>query len=470
MAAIEWDEQVDVIVIGSGLAGLSAAIEARKLGSTVIVFEKMKVSGGNSRISDGGLAAPGNFMQQRLGIQDSPESLYHDMLKAGLHLNHPKLVKIVAHKAAEIVDWTRDELGVRYQGRLDREGGHSVARILTTHSHSGSEIIKGLVGKLKELDGELRLGSLLTQFMTDSSGSVTGVRIRSGYKFPDQESGVVKTIRANRAVVLATGGFSRDIDFRRLQSPLLDDSLGSTNHRGATAEGLMAALKINAAPIHLSWPQTGPWSCADEAGYGKGGRFASYSVLPKGVIVDPTSGRRIVDEWADRRICSDAIINCGHPCIGIVDAEGAQMDSESLEYCLKSGKVKEFKHLAELADAYDIPIDSFQKTIAEYNQMIQIKQTDMFGKPLGDGAQPVKEAPFYAIRLWPKVHYTSGGVGIDEHARALDLHGKPIPRLFAAGEVCGGIHGASRLGSCALPECLIFGKIAGQEAASLPVR
>lgn len=148
MIPIKWDAHVDVLIIGSGLAGLATGIEARKLGSTVIVFEKMNVSGGNSRISDGGLAAPGSFMQQRAGVQDSPESLYNDMLKAGLYLNHPQLVKIVAHRAAEIVDWTRSELGVRYQERLDRSGGHSVPRTLTTHSHSGSEIIKGLVKNL----------------------------------------------------------------------------------------------------------------------------------------------------------------------------------------------------------------------------------------------------------------------------------------------------------------------------------
>lgn len=240
----------------------------------------MNVSDGNSRISDGGLAAAGIFVQQKAGVQDSPELLYQDMLKAGLSLNHPQLAKIVAEKAAETIDWTREVLGVRYQERLDRSGGHSVARTLTTRSHSGAEIIKAQVKKLTDLKGELRLGSLLEKLITDSSGSVTGVRIRTGYKFPNEESGTVQHIRADRAVVLATGGFSRDIEFRRLQSPLLDESIGSTNHRGATAEGLQAALRIGGAPVHLSWIQTGPWSCADEHGYGLGARFASYSVYP----------------------------------------------------------------------------------------------------------------------------------------------------------------------------------------------
>ncbi|MFW2367960.1 MAG: FAD-binding protein, partial [Desulforhopalus sp.] len=124
----------------------------------------------------------------------------------------------------------------------------------------------------------------------------------------------------------------------------------------------------------------------------------------------------------------------------------------------------------DLAGNYEIPADSLKKTISDYNSLIQTKQTDMFGKTLGDGAQPLKDLPFFSIRLWPKVHYTPGGVAIDERARVLDLHSNPISGLFAAGEVCGGIHGASRLGSCALPECLIFGRIAGKEAVSESAR
>lgn len=467
MTHVEWDDNADVIVIGSGLAGLSAAIEARTHGSSVIVFEKMNVSGGNSRISDGGLAAPGTPRQQEAGVLDSPEIFYKDMLRAGLFLNHPKLVKVVAERAAGIIEWTK-ELGVRYQDRLDRSGGHSVARTLTTRSHSGSEIIKALARKLKTLDIEIRYGSLLTEFISDRSG-VIGVKIRSGFRFGVKDSGVIRHVRAKRAVVLATGGFSGDVGFRCLQNPLLDDSIGSTNHRGATAEGLRAALAIKGAPVHLSWIQTGPWSCADEPGYGKGARFASYSVFPQGIIVDPDSGCRILNEWGDRRERSEAMINCGHPCIGIVDATGAQSDSESLVHCLTKGKVKAFDTIAGLAREYKMPVHRLKKEIADYNRMIDTNSTDIFGKPLDDCARKLVDAPFYSIKLWPMVHHTPGGVAIDEHARVLDLCGTPIGRLFAAGEVCGGIHGASRLGSCALPECMIFGRIAGKGAALLPV-
>jgi flavocytochrome c len=464
---IVWDEEIDVVVVGSGLAGLSAAVEACKAHASVSVFEKMKISGGNTRISDGGLAASGNYLQKKLGIEDSADLFYEDMLQAGLGLNQPELVRIVAEKSSEAIEWTCNELGVKYLDRLDRFGGHTIARCLTTRNHSGKDIIKALESRLRVLGVKIRTHCLLSDIIIDANGVVCGVRIQSDYHFPDKNSGIKKNIRASRAVVLATGGFGSDIEFRKLQNPRLDESIGSTNHRGATAEGLIAALKISAAPIHLSWIQTGPWSCADERGYGKGARFASYSVYPAGIIVDPATGRRIVNEWADRRIRSDAIIASGRVCVGIVDAEGAKSDIGSLEPCLKNGKIKRFDNLAELANVYGMPPDTLNATVDDYNKRISEGRPDPLGKNLDKGVRPLSHPPFYAIRLWPKVHYTPGGVGINSKAQVISLQNKPIPRLFAAGEVCGGIHGASRLGSCALTECLVFGRIAGRQAASL---
>jgi flavocytochrome c len=271
-------------------------------------------------------------------------------------------------------------------------------------------------------------------------------------------------------VVLATGGFANDHAFRTRQHPGLTAAFQTTNHRGATAEGLIAALGHKACPVHLSWIQLGPWGCADEKGYGKGGRFASYAVFPAGILVDPATGRRIVNEWGDRRVRAEAMIRAGHPCVGIVDAPGAAKDAESLHFCLLNGKVKEFERLDDLAAAYGMPGSALAATVVDYNRAVAAGRTDAFGKALGRAAGAIATPPYFAIRLYPKVHYTPGGVHIDQRARVIDLHGNPIPRLFAAGEVTGGIHGASRLGSCALTECLVFGRIAGQEAARMPDR
>jgi flavocytochrome c len=268
-------------------------------------------------------------------------------------------------------------------------------------------------------------------------------------------------------VILATGGFANDHAFRARQQPGLTAAIQTTNHRGATAEGLIAALGLKACPVHLSWIQLGPWGCADEKGYGKGGRFASYAVFPAGILVDPATGRRIVNEWGDRRERAEAMMQVGHPCVGIVDSQGAAKDAESLHFCLLNGKVKAFRHLDDLAAAYGIPAPALTDAVADYNRTVAAGRTDAFGKALGQGACAIATPPYYAIRLYPTVHYTPGGVHIDQRARVIDLNGSPIPGLFAAGEVTGGIHGASRLGSCALTECLVFGRIAGQEAARM---
>lgn len=462
---IAWDEQTDIAVVGSGIAGCCAAIEARSAGASVIVFEKMKITGGNTRISDGGLAAPNNTLQKEMGIEDSPELLYRDMLKAGLELNHRELVWAVAEQASEAVEWLRDSLGVQYLNRLDRFGGHSVARCLTTRSHSGVDIVKAQTAKLNQLGVEIRTRCLMTTLLTDDTGGVCGIRVRDGYDCRKETWENEKNIRATRAVILASGGFGNDIPFRMLQNPRLDGTVGSTNHNGATAEGLIAALEIGAAPVHLSRIQTGPWGCAEETGYGRGARFASYSLYPNGILVNPATGRRIVNEWADRRRRSEAIFSTGGPCVGIVDAKGTGHTPESLKKCLALGKICEFMKPGDIADAYEIPPDELKSTVNRYNRMVREGRTDEFGKSL-ETAKPIDTPPFYTMRLWPKVHYTPGGVGINANAQVVDLRSRPIPNLYAAGEVCGGIHGADRLGSCALTECVVFGRIAGRNAAA----
>lgn len=463
---VTWNEQTDILVVGSGVAGLAAAIEASQAAVDVIVLEKMKVTGGNTRISDGGVAAPGNPIQRKKGVKDSTDLFYQDILRAGLGLNHPHLARMVADRAEEAINWTMKVLGVKYLDRLDRFGGHSVARCITTRNHTGADLIKAQQARLAQLGVTIRTQCLLTQLITDPDGVLQGAQIRMGYRFGASHSGALQNIRVRRAVVLATGGYGNDIAFRSLQNPFLNESIGSTNHRGATAEGLIAALEIKAAPVHLSWIQLGPWGCADESGYGRGASFASYSVYPAGILVDPATGCRIVNEWADRRRRSDAILQTGHVCVGLVDNDGARKALESLERCLKRETVKAFENLSDLASAYDMPARQLEATVNDYNQAIKKGNRDEFGKLLKD-AHPLATPPFYGVRLWPKVHYTPGGLGINSDAQVIDLNGRPIPHLFAAGEVCGGIHGASRLGSCSLTECIVFGRIAGRRAAAV---
>jgi flavocytochrome c len=392
---------------------------------------------------------------------------YDDMLRAGLGLNHPALVQTLAANAAAAIEWTRQVLGVRYRDRLDRFGGHSVARSLTTRSHCGVDIIKGQVSHLKASGVKIRTQCHLVRLLTTSRGEVNGVAIQAGDPSSHPTGKQMIRVRATRAVVLATGGFANDIIFRSLLQPRLDGAFQSTNQKGSTAEGIAAVLRVGAAPVHLSWIQLGPWGCPDEKGYGRGGRFASYAVFPAGILIDPVTGRRVVNEWADRRARAEAMINVGHPCLGIVDDLGARADRDSLRHGLQTGRIRAFETLSALAAAFEVPKATLQDTVSAYNQCVAQGKPDCFHKPLTPSAPQVAVPPFYALRLWPKVHYTPGGVAINSRAQVLGLDGKPIPRLYAAGEVCGGVHGASRLGSCALTEGLVFGRIAGQQAACL---
>jgi flavocytochrome c len=462
----KWDEETDIVVIGSGLAGLAAAIEAKNDGCSVIVLEKMKGYGGNSTISDGVMAAAGTSMQADRGIEDSPQLMYADMVKAGLGLNHPELVRTLSEKSAETFQWTVDYLGVKYLERVDQFGGHSVARGYTTHNRSGSAFIKQMLIKLKELGIPVRTKAFLQTILKDPEGRVCGVRIHEGYTYPDENSGIPKTISARKAVILTTGGFANDIDFRTSQDPRLTREIMSTNKYSTTGEALREAIRIGAMPVQLSWIQLGPWACPDEKGYGIGPDFASYIAFPYGIVIDPATGKRIMNELADRKMRADAILQKGHPCIVLTDKKGVECSGYQIEHCLKKGIVKAFQQIDALADEYNIPIRELKDTIKTFNISVENGVDETFGKPILPDARPLTHPPYYAMRVWPKVHHTMGGVLINAKAQVLDLSQKPLNGFYAAGEVTGGVHGASRLGCCAITDCLVFGRIAGRNAAS----
>ena len=463
--SIAWDQETDVVVVGSGFAGLAAAIEARQAGCSVIVLEKMKGFGGNSTISDGCMAAAGTDFQREAGIEDSPALMYQDMLAAGLGLNQPELVRVVTQKSNEAFEWTRQYLGVEYQARVDRFGGHSLERSHATQNRTGADIIKQQLKKARQLGVQIKTKAFLCKIYKYHSGRVNGVQIRQGYQYPDTASGTVSSIKARRAVILATGGFGNDVHFRSAQDPRLDTSIDSTNKYSATGGALREAIRIGALPVHLSWIQLGPWACPDEKGYGIGPDFSSYIAFPFGIIVDPKKGCRMVNEMADRKIRADALLNVGHPCVCLVDQQGIDASGFGVEHCVRKGVVKQFDTLKALAAEYGMPADALEETVSRYNQFVRDESDRDFGKPISEKVAPIQQAPFYAMRVWPKVHYTMGGILINTKAQVLDLNQQPILGFYAAGEVAGGVHGACRLGSCAIVDCLVFGRIAGQEAA-----
>lgn len=459
------DSRTDIIVIGSGFAGLSAAIEAAQCGASVMIFEKMRAPGGNSIISDGGIAAPGTTYQTEAGITDSPELMYQDMMSAGEGLNHPTLVKVVTDGARDAFLWTRDFLGVKYKNRVDIFGGHSVARCYTPESVSGRTLVKKQLEYLLSLGVPLYLGAHVTSLVQDEIGRVIGIKVADRNYCNKAATSDVLTISASKAVIVTTGGFGSDVAFRQAQDPRLDQSMLSTNKPGATAEILKECLRIGANPVHLSRIQLGPWASPDERGFGLGPLFGDYVALPYGVLVDPATGDRFVNELSDRNNLAEAILQKKQPVIGIADSIGVKTTGWDLNRAVQKGVVKIFASLAELAANYNIDPVALQNSMARFNGMLTKGEDTDFNKPLLNKSVPIQQPPFYAMRFWPKVHHTMGGIQIDVLARVIHRDQYPIAGLFAAGEVTGGIHGACRLGSCAITECLVMGRIAGQQAA-----
>lgn len=462
-----WDEETDVIVVGSGFAGLSAALEARDAGATVIVLEKMNSYGGNSVICDGGIAAPGTKYQKRYGINDSPDLMYEDMLKAGLGLNHPELVRVLVDNANDAFEWSINYLGVEYLDRIDIFGGHSVKRCYTAKHISGATIIKKQIEKMNALNIKIRFKSCLKNLVSSSDGRICGVVVRDDYSYKDHERGKEIYIKAEKGVILATGGFGADINFRMVQDPRLTEKIDTTNKPFTTAEVIKQAINAGAAPVQLSHIQLGPWASPDEKGYGDGPQFSEYIVFQYGIIIDPATGNRFVNELADRKTLSDKLLMIGHPCIGIADSEAVNQSGWCIDTAIKKNVVRMFDTFEELAAFHNVPIKNFQETLEVFNESFKDGVDKSFGKTLIENASPIINPPFYAMRLWPKVHFTMGGIRINTNAQVIDLDGNIIKGLYAAGEVTGGVHGASRLGSCSITDCMVFGRIAGKNAAKI---
>ena len=469
----KWDEVVDVIVIGSGFAGLAAAIEARKAGAKVVVLEKMPTPGGNSIINGGILTATGCPQQKLHKIEDSVELLEKDILTAGNYMNYSSKVRYLAEHALSNYEWTVKELGVQYlPDAIGQEGGHSVPRYVFTKNGSGSGIVRKELDKCKELGVEVRLRAYVEHIIRDDKGRVVGLEVREGYRFPKKDSGKVKFIAARKGVVLCYGGFSADVKFRQMHDPKLTDKFSTTNQPGATGELWRETYNIGCAQIQNDWIQCGPWSNPKEKGMGIGWTFTQSAAAEYGLWVN-TKGQRFVNELANRKVRADAIMveqANGKKCFAICNEPNVQPLKKQrpgfLEKMLERKIVEKYDSLEALAKDFNIPLDELKKTLAQVNESAKTKNDKPFGRYINNEFKPLTEGPWYAAITSPKVHHCMGGLLTNMKGQVLDIMDQePIPGLYAAGEATGGIHGAVRLGSCAILDCLVNGRICGQEVA-----
>ena len=479
---VKFDEEWDVIIIGSGFAGLAAGLKAAQKGSKVLILEKMGRIGGNSVINGGGMAVANNPVQAKTNIKDSKELFIADCLKAGLGINHTELLETLVDRGMDAYNFLVEN-GVQFKEHCAHFGGHSVARSMLTTNDSGSGYIQPMLEKFegfKDKGCELRRRAKFDDFVMDGE-RVAGVVIREEYKFDtnlysddlENTSGTKKTLKAKKGVVLAAGGFCRDKFYRKLQDPRIPDDVDSTNHAGATAGVLLKAFEIGAYPVQVDWIQFGPWASPDEKGFGAAPILTQQGTFKYGIAVDVRTGKRFMNELADRKTRADAEFKIlredpkAYP-ITFADAKMAFKDlsEEVISKGMASGKVVgECASLDEIASKYGVPADALKETVKKYNEGVRAKK-DEFGKQESALSEINEAGPFYVIRLSPKPHHTMGGLKINAKAEVISSKtNKPIPGLYAAGEITGGTHGASRLGTVAITDCIVFGMIAGENLA-----
>lgn len=479
----KYDETFDVVIIGSGFAGMACALKAGRAGLKVLMIEKMSTVGGNSAICGGNVACPVNPVQKAQGIKDSKELFIADCLKDGLGINHTNLLSTIADRCNDTIQMVVD-CGCEFvPNKMLFEGGHSVPRSYEIKAGTGSGYIRPMHEELKKLKNVvIRTRCKLDDFVMEEDGSVAGIVCRTGYRFNNKavsddlenKTGKKSVVRATKGVMLAAGGFSRDIFFRQIQDPRVVPTTDSTNQPGATAGVLIKALGIGAAPVQLCWLQFLPYCNPREKGFGVSVNFTNHACMDLGLVVDRKTGRRFMDEHAGRKIKSDALFKVigtdeNYPIAVCDDSIVKAINPSFVKLPLEMGTVKKFDTLEALADHFGIKKDAFLEEVKKFNGFVKAGEDKDFGRILSfNNGLTVSQGPFYGIECCPKIHHTMGGVMINEKAEVISATTqKPIKGLYAGGEVTGGVHGASRLGTVAVIDALTFGMIAGENFAAM---
>ncbi|NNK98415.1 MAG: flavocytochrome c, partial [Xanthomonadales bacterium] len=406
---IEWAEEREIVIIGSGFTGLAAAIEAKKLGARdVVVYDKMPYFGGNSTYNGGLFAVPDSPLQREKGIQDSPEIMTADQVKAGRGVAYEELLLHIARHSNEALQMTL-EAGSEYFPYLQQLGGHSVPRTYQTTVASGAGIIQPLLEQCKKLGVEVVNRTKFDSLIFNEEGQVAGLRVMKGHYFGRGAEGKAVNIRSQRGVLIATGGFARNVGMRSAEDPTLTAEVPSTNPPSATGEALLELFRVGAVPVHMAYIQTGPWASPDEDGFGYVSNYSIYN-FPHSLTVNVKTGRRIVNEIADRKVRSDAMLACREddgkplPPITITAYENAK-EHPTMKKVLKYGVGWKFDTLEELAEHFSVPLDALREQIEEYNGYVESGVDAQFGKSMAGLTGKFVKAPFVVVRNWPKVHY-----------------------------------------------------------------
>ena len=450
----------DVVVIGAGGAGFSAAITAKNQGANVVLLEKMPAVGGNSLISGAEMNAAQNWVQPKLGITtDSPELHAKDTFKGGDQKGDMKVINVMTHNALDAAKWCRDYLGVRFEDdNLFFFGGHSVKRALIPVGHTGTEFIAKFQAKADELNIPVITNMKAEELVKDAQGRVVGVKASM--------NGEEYTFNAKGGVVLATGGFGANKEMVKKYNPKIDERFMTTDAPGTTGEALYMAERAGAELVNMGYIQTYP-ICDPISGVIELIADSRFD----GAIMLNQEGKRFVEELGRRDVLSEAILaQTGGYCwvlwndnIGKISNTVKEHPTE-YDAFTKQGIMATCPDLKCIADFTKIPEGQLKATVQ--------RVTDMQGKGNDKdfhhraGLMDMSQGTYYVIKAVPSTHHTMGGIKINEKAEVLTADGKQIPGLWAAGECTGVTHGTNRLGGNAYTDIIVFGRIAGEAAAA----
>ena len=494
------DDQVidtDIVVVGAGGAGMTAAIAAANEGKSVVILESQSMVGGNSVRATGGLnaaktpAQDENEFNEAAGVEktlesaasdyadnetitalaktvseqwaayqanpvgyfDSVELMELDTMIGGKGINDPALVETLCSNSADAIVWLSEQ-GIDLPS-VSSFGGASVKRIHRPLDDEGkvvsvgSYMIPRLESKCKELGVEVMLNTTATKILTDANGAAVGIEATG-------KNGNTVTVNA-KAVILATGGFGANLDMVVQYKPDLKGFM-TTNAAGAQGQGIDMAVAIGAGTVDMDQIQIHPTVEANTAA------LITEGLRGDGAILVNAEGNRFTDEVGTRDVVSAAeIAQTGSYSWLVIDQAMVNASSVIQGYITKGYTVTGSTY-AELADAMGVDADAFTATMEKWNACVEAGKDEEFGRT--SFANPLNTAPYYAIKVTAGIHHTMGGLTINSDTQVLAGDGTVIDGLYAAGEVTGGVHGANRLGGNAVADFTVFGRIAGQQASA----
>ncbi|MGE7601599.1 FAD-dependent oxidoreductase [Peribacillus sp. NPDC097675] len=445
--------QVDVIIVGAGMAGLCAALEATEQGSRVAIFEKQDTIGGSSLLSGCFMAFAGTNFQERLGIQDSTASLIEDMLTVGQHQNDEALVEAYGKHQLETYNWLVAH-GIQFQD-CQAVSGHSNPR---GHTIIPEQAIYTLRNKAVENGAILYLDSPVNRLIIKED-RVSGVVY--------EQNGEKKECFANSGVILSTGGFSQSEEMLHLYAPQLDETirLGGTGNQG---DGLKLAASVGAWLI--DFPNLkGTYGFHPNS---SNERKRQAHTFYKGGIIVNEEGNRFVNESISYKLLGDAALQQKQRTFQVFDQtvmnESVKNDAlYDFDLLYSENLIVSADSLEELAHLLRIPTESLVQTVASYNEGIARGKdmygrktlTHTFGSPL-----PIQRAPYYAMETVAAMLATYAGVRVNSRAEVVNPFNEVISGLYAAGEMVGGFHGAGYMTGSSLGKAAIFGRIAAKQA------